>query len=69
MKEKLGIQLLPCDEMKSMIRGLNFLLRNTKNEIFCFNNKTKKVNRAPIPEADSAGCYSHDRGTLRNRSS
>jgi pantothenate kinase len=43
VKSKLGIQLVPCDEMRSMIRGLNFLLRNTKNEIFCFTNRTKKV--------------------------
>lgn len=42
VKSKLGIQLVPCDEMRSMIRGLNFLLRNTKNEIFCFTNRTKK---------------------------
>jgi len=50
VKDKLGIELVPSDEMRSMIRGLNFLLRNTKNEIFCFNSKTKKVGGLSLPQ-------------------
>eukprot|EP00010_Vexillifera_abyssalis_P007789 CAMPEP_0201550216 /NCGR_PEP_ID=MMETSP0173_2-20130828/6610_1 /ASSEMBLY_ACC=CAM_ASM_000268 /TAXON_ID=218659 /ORGANISM="Vexillifera sp., Strain DIVA3 564/2" /LENGTH=346 /DNA_ID=CAMNT_0047960129 /DNA_START=1364 /DNA_END=2401 /DNA_ORIENTATION=- len=42
VKEQLGIEFRPCDEMLSIIRGLNFLLKYSKEEVFTYHPQTHK---------------------------
>src|SRR5690606_6195516 len=39
LKKRLGITIIKMDEMQSLITGLNFLLKNIKNESFTYHYK------------------------------
>lgn len=56
IKEKLGVTLQQQDEMKCLIRGLNFLLLNVDNEAFTYSWREQKQNflsRAKSKQSDS----------------
>jgi len=42
IKENLDVDVQIHDEMRSMIKGLNFLLANTNNEIFTYTNNKQE---------------------------